>query len=850
MFLSKHIASCATAVCIIAVAAKLFAMEPVDLRPNRPSYHIGTQIEFLEDPTGILSLSDVSSPSISKRFRLSNEERLNLGYTRSAYWIRFSLQNRTNERIGVYIHIPYPLLDDIRLYEPLDNGRLRERKTGRFYPFDSKEIPTRHFNFAIEVPPKSAKTYYMRFASKDSLVIPIELHLRESLAATLHQDQLMMGLYYGIIIIMILYNILILITTRDINYLYYVLSLTFLHLLFQAGINGLSFEYIGRDSLWWSRTSIAFMFSLGAAFSVQFCRSFINTRRTAPIIDYFLIGGLVWGAIEALISCTVDYFYAIQSIVVYGEYVGALLWITGLVSLLRGNRASRFYLLAWTSLIFGGLTYSLKVWGFIPSTFLTEYAWQIGSTIQAFLLAMALGDHINILRQEKLEAQKAALEKEREAREAQERFSERLERLVEERTEELHSALLELRQRDALIQKELDLASGIQRSILPETPRRFNGIAITSYYRAIEKIGGDFFDIFTVRGGYVNIIIADAAGHGIPAAFVTALAKISFAEATRQYIFPRDVLRHVNAQLIKVLKSQFYLTAFLMSIGPSLEVYYANASHQRAIVARKRDGSIEEWDTPGLFVGATTEADGLYEDRQDKLDFGDRIILYTDGLVEARNSDGIEFGQKRVRALMEEGWDTDINGLRNRIIETWSAFTEGSQIRDDVTFIVLEVEPSYRDFLEHKNAGLYSFAQNRIDEAIRHLNAALSFEPDDPEANYLLAKCFAREKSYAAAIPHLETYLRINDDDADAWHLIAACRFNLHQYEESLNAAKRACQLRRNYLQALTIWALSLKRLGRNEETIPVWERILKIDPHNETAIKEMDRLSDKTNED
>jgi serine phosphatase RsbU (regulator of sigma subunit) len=258
------------------------------------------------------------------------------------------------------------------------------------------------------------------------------------------------------------------------------------------------------------------------------------------------------------------------------------------------------------------------------------------------------------------------------------------------------TALTDLKERERYIDKELDIASDIQRGILPATPISYNGISIEAFYRSMDKIGGDFFDIIPMSGGHVCIFIADVSGHGIPAAFVSAIGKISFIEATQKNLFPRDILARVNTALLETIKTQDYLTAFVAVISPSFEVFYTNASHHKAMVLRKRTAEIETWDTNGLFVGALENAGETYEEKHDMLDFGDRMLLFTDGLVEARNANEEQFGLSMLQETLMDSRDMSIREARTHIIRAWEEFVSDTPIRDDVTFLLMRWIPPTR----------------------------------------------------------------------------------------------------------------------------------------------------------
>jgi anti-sigma regulatory factor (Ser/Thr protein kinase)/PAS domain-containing protein len=377
-------------------------------------YKTGRHLEILEDSSGLLTIDDVSSREFSGKFRVSDDEVPNFGYTSSAWWLRVTLNDQSPD-VKRLIELDYALVDDFRLYTPLPEGGFTEKKSGRKYPFSLKEVKSRTYVFSLDVIKNSDQTLYIRLESADSLPAPLIVWEYGAFIEHNHREQFYLGLYYGLIVVMALFNIFIFFSTRDINYVYYVLTIIFLFGLFQMGINGLFFEYPGFDSLWWSRTSIAFFFSIGVVTALQFCRSFLNTKTSMPLLHKFMNLIIIWGLGEAVMSFFVDYHIVIQSSVIMGQFCVGSLWVASFISLRKGNRSVIIFLSAWSLLLAGGGMYSLKVWGLLPSNFITEYSWQIGSAVETVLLAIALGDMLNIMRREKNRAHARAMNALREA---------------------------------------------------------------------------------------------------------------------------------------------------------------------------------------------------------------------------------------------------------------------------------------------------------------------------------------------------------------------------------------------------------------------------------------------------
>lgn len=406
------------------------------------------------------------------------------------------------------------------------------------------------------------------------------------------------------------------------------------------------------------------------------------------------------------------------------------------------------------------------------------------------------------------------------------------------------TALANLKERDLYIDKEMDIASDIQRGILPATPISYNGISIEAFYRSMDKIGGDFFDIIPMSGGHVCIFIADVSGHGIPAAFISAIGKISFIEATQKNLFPRDILTRVNTALLETIKTQDYLTAFVAVISPSFEVFYTNASHHKAMVLRKRTAEIETWDTNGLFVGALENAGETYEEKHDMLDFGDRMLLFTDGLVEARNANDEQFGLSMLQRTLVDSRDMNIREARTHIIRTWEEFVSDTPIRDDVTFLLIEVDPAYQELINHRNRGLELMYNRNLDEAIVELRAAMSLGTADEQVHQLLARCHMQKGEFALAIEQLLLYLGLHSEDADTLYKLSAAYFNVKDYENASKCAQKACQLRKDFRGPLLVWARALEKLGKPGEAVPLLEKLLALDPENSSAKSGLSRIA------
>ncbi len=272
---------------------------------------------------------------------------------------------------------------------------------------------------------------------------------------------------------------------------------------------------------------------------------------------------------------------------------------------------------------------------------------------------------------------------------------------TQEQQRQLQVAMDTLEEKDEIIQMELDIASQIQKGILPMSSFNTHGLKVVSYYESMGKVGGDIFNIIPMKNGQLGILIVDAIGHGIPAAFITMMAQITFNDLCQNLASPKVILRKANQAMSQILSNNEYLTAFFAVISQNDEathypVVYGNASHPSPIIVRKKDDTLEHWDTRGLFLGffGDEKLELTYEEKKDCLYPGDRIFFYTDGLTEARNTEKQLFKEERLRNILFETRDLPLEAVKDCVLKSLQEFTKNMIIQDDVTFILIEVDSS------------------------------------------------------------------------------------------------------------------------------------------------------------
>lgn len=253
----------------------------------------------------------------------------------------------------------------------------------------------------------------------------------------------------------------------------------------------------------------------------------------------------------------------------------------------------------------------------------------------------------------------------------------------------LKTANSELFEKNMLIKKELEAARKIQRFIIPDNFDFIEYPKITGIYNPIEDIGGDFFDCYKIDDSKVAFLIADVTGHGIPAALTMTMAKMLFSIYVLRFDSTSQLLSEINKKMRSVLLDTQYITAFYFIYDKQESVLkYTNAGHTRALFYRSSEGKILGLDTFGFFVGISDNTE--YEEKKIKVQKGDRLIIYTDGITETKNMDGKEFGEIGLAKFIKEKSNIHGDQFCLELFNTINSYRGKNPINDDIAFLNIE----------------------------------------------------------------------------------------------------------------------------------------------------------------
>ncbi len=382
-------------VIILTIPASLNALDSIPVDPSFSRQTIGTFIEYIEDRGKKLSIDDVV---VSEEWKRSKTESLNFGFTESAYWFRFAINNSTGGPLNHLFELTYPLLNYVDLYVPSETG-YTPIKTGNKYPFYHREIEDKNFMFHLKNGPGTS-IYYLRIETASSMnFIPI-LMSQKAYYKSMQTQLPLVWIYYGLMMIMMVYNMFIFIASRDRSYVLYVIFIL-MYILFQMTLNGYSFQYLWPNAIWWACNALPFFMCMAIFFAAVFIRDVIESRHLLRSLDkiflYFIMPLSVGWAIASLL---VKYSLAIRVATGIIGLLAVAQLVMIILAIIKKSRAARFIALGFGGLVFGIMLYVLKTFGVLPEIFITEWGIQIGSSLMVVFMSLGLADKINVMRRE------------------------------------------------------------------------------------------------------------------------------------------------------------------------------------------------------------------------------------------------------------------------------------------------------------------------------------------------------------------------------------------------------------------------------------------------------------------
>jgi sigma-B regulation protein RsbU (phosphoserine phosphatase) len=267
-----------------------------------------------------------------------------------------------------------------------------------------------------------------------------------------------------------------------------------------------------------------------------------------------------------------------------------------------------------------------------------------------------------------------------------------LEAAVRDRTAELEARHAELLSRNRLLDYYLRMASRIQHQLLPARLPSFEEVRLSVWYEPKERVSGDFYDLRPVDQERLSIMICDASGHGLPAAFVSVIAQAVFRTCDPATMSPAEVLEELNRYLRGMLEQERFVTAcYAVLHVRSGQLRYAKAGHPPPLWYRAAHRHVATLDARGMLLGVAESAS--FEEVSVQLQPGDRVVFYTDGLLETWSERGELLGMGRLRRWVATYGSGSPDEILAGLKKEAEAFRGHRPWEDDITVLALAYDP-------------------------------------------------------------------------------------------------------------------------------------------------------------
>ncbi|MDP3465192.1 MAG: 7TM diverse intracellular signaling domain-containing protein, partial [Sulfuricurvum sp.] len=262
-----------------------------------------------------------------------------------------------------------------------------------------REYPLRNFVTELSLAQHPKSTLLIRIQTQSSMQVPLQITTTSDLLSSIETGSLRIGLYYGIFLIIFLYNALIFMYTKDSNYLRYILFLTSF-IVWQLSFDGIGREYLWPEWTWIIQHTSAALIAFTAFSALYFGRYFLTTRLYLPKIDILILVLMGISLFLASVSLIVPYSKVIVYNTALVSIVPVVLLGAGIAVMRRGYRPARFYVAGWSSFLIGTTIFAFNKFDIIPSFYGVNHVQQIGSAVEMIFLSWALADRVHLLQRE------------------------------------------------------------------------------------------------------------------------------------------------------------------------------------------------------------------------------------------------------------------------------------------------------------------------------------------------------------------------------------------------------------------------------------------------------------------
>ena len=700
---------------------------------------IGTSVEYLEDQNGELNIEDILKPEYQNKFQRQNKEIFNRSATKSVFWFKISLQNQSNQDLWLEIgEANYTWYADF--YAPdQQNNYNKPRLLGSLRPQKNKEFPTN--SYCVFLSPKEdqeLRTYYLRLEEKFAYTHMFSVGTQLALFKHRKSFDYTFGIFLGLIVGMIIYNLFILLSTRERVYFFY-----FLYLIWAMFAVPFNNGYFLVYHPWFWEYFLVWI-GMGLLFTTLFATNYFDKYLyQVKLLVYWLWGLTIfqsiilpllnifqWGVFQDLINMS-SLAVVLHNLTLL--LLSVLIW-------LKGFRQARFYVFARFFVILATIVFLFSVNGLMPINHFTQNALYYGFSAEILLFALALGDRLNVLKKENeltqgenlriIQEQNEILEEKvlirtKELQESNEEMQVMNEELLQtqeelhaqrdsldERNQQLdranqknqnnlqvlHKQNQKLNVQNKKINSSMKAAETIQLAILPQAIK-FQELFQECFVinRPRDVVSGDFYWLKKVKDKII-MVVADCTGHGVPGAFMTLIGinlLDKIVEELRVYQ-PADILNQLHLEIQNLLKQKKTnnnngMDAVVITLEDDQDQKILTFAGAKNNIYYCSEGQLQELKGTRKSIGGIQNESIQFEEEKVSIHKGEMIYLGSDGLEDQNNKKRKKFGKKRLKQLLSQISSLSISQQKLKVQEALYEHKQGTEQRDDILWMGIRV---------------------------------------------------------------------------------------------------------------------------------------------------------------
>ncbi|UZD22925.1 transposase [Algoriphagus halophytocola] len=391
------------------------------------------RLTFYEDASNELELDDILSSSISGKLKINSDFTKHQFSTENTYWVKVAIQKTPTSNKQWLLEFYDQTIDQITAYIPTEGG-FRELKLGDQAPFSDRVFSHKNFQIPVANQTAGTDTYYFKIKSSQKADVRIAFRSYNRFIYYALNEYFLYGIFYGMILIISLYNGLIYLAIKEVKYLYYVFYLLSVG-IFAACVDGIAFQYLWPNHPGWNQPASGLFSYLIVMFALLFSTHFLNLKRRFPSMHRSFQVILLVKTI--LFAAGIAFFPKLLEIQIYDIVPFFLILFSSVFVWIKGYSVARLFVVAYAILFLGVALKILVHTAIIPHSTVLYYSLHIAFLIEMLLLTLALGDRVKILKENRDRALLRSLRQAEANAKLKDKVNQELEMRVKERTQEL-----------------------------------------------------------------------------------------------------------------------------------------------------------------------------------------------------------------------------------------------------------------------------------------------------------------------------------------------------------------------------------------------------------------------------